>query len=354
MVGTAGHIGLAKMPNEQVALLLSNFDVAGARLKPGHELPLLGVIAPMLRAGGSCTIFGMASRSGSVGTNDVLSQRRAEAVKSRLAREINPLRAISVTGFGESLAAQSGHKDGSEDANMRGAIVVAWPKPTPPDIKSVVNNLKSLPGPPGFSLLNAAGTALDVLDGVGLAVSVSGLLEVGTPGALGVLAAGAEILGPITAVVALHVSVFATLMDGDNLAETNSELEGFWNAMEDMAKQYDDRNFDRKPLDTWPAVRKPAPRKKVGVHLKTVAARRADIGEQRGIDKAYRFIQSMDRTPRSVKVEVKPGQSREIKVPGRLLLRMLQVNFPGRIADELREQTNAKLRAEGKQEWPFR
>lgn len=353
MTGTAGHIHVARMPNEQLVLLLSNFDVAKARLKPGHEMALLGIMRPVLSAGGSCTIFGMASRSGSANTNNTLSQRRAEAVKSALARQISPLRALSVTGQGESLAAQSGHADGSEDAQMRGVIVVAWPKPTPPDIGSVHEKIKSLPGPPGMSLLSGGSIALDVLDGVGLALSVSGLLEVGTVGAAGVAAAAAEILGPITAIAALHATVFATLIDGDNLAETNAELEGFWNAMEDMARQYDDRNLDRKPMDTWPPVVKPNPRKKVGVHLKTVAARRADAGEHRGIQKAHRFILDMDSTPQSVTVEVKPGQSKEIKVTGRLLLRMLQANYAGRVADELRERTNAKLRAEGKQEWPF-
>jgi hypothetical protein len=120
---------------------LSGFHIDSAGLLSKHRSWLDNHVVPVLAAGGSLTVFGFASRTGSDAHNLALSGRRAEAVLKYLRNNVRapfpfriprPFGVSTVAGLGESSAKADGHKDGTEDPFYRAVIVSAWHKPTPP------------------------------------------------------------------------------------------------------------------------------------------------------------------------------------------------------------------------------
>jgi hypothetical protein len=116
------------------SLLLYNFNINGDQLKAEHEAFLRKEVVPILQRGGSISLVGLASRSGSDSHNLALSEKRAHNTLAFL-RKVVPgkFAAREVTGFGESKAKQEGYRDGSEDERFRSVIVFVSPAPTPPD-----------------------------------------------------------------------------------------------------------------------------------------------------------------------------------------------------------------------------
>ncbi len=120
---------------------LIGFDVDSARLPSGHQRWLDNHVVPVLHGGGSSTIAGLASRSGSAVHNLDLSKRRGSAVVEHL-RKKAPGQVLynmksgylvkSVDALGEALAEYAGQKDGTEDPFYRAVMVSAWHKPAPP------------------------------------------------------------------------------------------------------------------------------------------------------------------------------------------------------------------------------
>jgi hypothetical protein len=123
-----------------VSARLIGFDIDAARLLSRHQRWLDHNIVPVLNGGGSATITGLASRSGSAAHNLDLSKRRASAVVDHL-RKKAPGQVLfnmnsgylvkSVDALGESLAEYAGQKDGTEDPFYRAVMVSAWHKPVP-------------------------------------------------------------------------------------------------------------------------------------------------------------------------------------------------------------------------------
>lgn len=116
------------------SLLLYNFDIDGDQLKAEHEAFLRREVVPILQRGGSVSLVGLASRSGSESHNLSLSERRAHNTLAFLRKAVSSkFAAREVTGFGESKAQQEGYRDGSENERFRSVIVFVSPAPTPPD-----------------------------------------------------------------------------------------------------------------------------------------------------------------------------------------------------------------------------
>lgn len=134
-------------------ILLYNFDVDSPRLKREHKAILETLVVPLLSQGGSTTLKGMASRTGSDAHNDALSVKRADAVKAYLMLAAPTAPHVFVAkGIGEKEATSD-----LEDQHFRSVLLVVSPdkvakmlpdkpvKPTPqiPDWRNVEFSLRS-------------------------------------------------------------------------------------------------------------------------------------------------------------------------------------------------------------------
>jgi hypothetical protein len=112
---------------------LYNFEIGKFDIKTEHFNWLIAVVVPKLRNGGSISIVGLASRTGTDAFNMKLSENRLHAV-------LNWLRAAVPNGFqvgievavGERAAWLAGVKDEVEQEGWRAVVVSVWDKPTPP------------------------------------------------------------------------------------------------------------------------------------------------------------------------------------------------------------------------------
>ncbi|MGJ4944282.1 hypothetical protein ACQR1W_27195 [Bradyrhizobium sp. HKCCYLS1011] len=118
---------------DTIAAKLFNFEVGKFAIKPEHSNWLMSVVAPKLRDGGSLTIIGLASRTGSDDFNMQLSQNRLRAVIDFLRRQVpNNFKIALEVAKGERAAMYAGEKDGVENESWRAVIISVWNKPNPP------------------------------------------------------------------------------------------------------------------------------------------------------------------------------------------------------------------------------
>lgn len=115
---------------------LYGFAVNSVELKEQHIRWLDEFVVPILEDGGSVSLVGEASRTGSASYNKLLSQRRAQKVLEHL--QLQQRTAFSrydlgsVSAVGELAAKKAGLRDGTEDAFYRAVLVRAWGKPNVP------------------------------------------------------------------------------------------------------------------------------------------------------------------------------------------------------------------------------
>jgi hypothetical protein len=158
-----GRILLDSQDKNKVTAVLYNFDIAKHELKPEHADWLRRNVVPLLRAGGSMVILGLASPSGPEGFNEPLSQRRIDAVVAFLRKESpNNFKIAFDLAAGEKWARALGVRDGTEDEKWRSVVLSAWNRPTPPPppppkpptvAGCAVIHIPSLALPPWFLLL---------------------------------------------------------------------------------------------------------------------------------------------------------------------------------------------------------
>lgn len=118
---------------DTIAAKLFNFDVGKFAIKPEHSNWLNSVVAPKLRDGGSLTIIGLASRTGSDDFNMLLSHNRLRAVVDLLRKQVpNNFKVAFEVAKGERAAMYAGEMDGVENETWRGVIISVWNKPNPP------------------------------------------------------------------------------------------------------------------------------------------------------------------------------------------------------------------------------
>ncbi len=123
---------------DQVVYLI-NYGVNESSLKQEHVEALDRYVVPILALGGFAVVVGMASRSGTFGNNQSLSQRRARGVLNYLYQkpgiEQEKLKEVTI-GVGEAPAALQGVTDGTEDPGYRAVWVsvglTSIPPPPPP------------------------------------------------------------------------------------------------------------------------------------------------------------------------------------------------------------------------------
>src|SRR5262245_40796011 len=113
------------MTDTNLTVLLYNFDIGAARLKPAHELYLTTNLPQYLSADTTVTIVGVASPSGPDSFNFDLSRWRAETVQAYVQAFETPgyfLQAAHLE-VGEAAARIAGLKDGTEDGRWRGVLL---------------------------------------------------------------------------------------------------------------------------------------------------------------------------------------------------------------------------------------
>ena len=120
-------------PPDTIAAKLFNFEVGKFAIKPEHSNWLISVVVPKLRDGGSLTIIGLASRTGSDDFNMQLSQNRLRAAIDLLRQQVpNNFKVALEVAKGERAAMYAGETDGVENESWRGVIISVWNKPNPP------------------------------------------------------------------------------------------------------------------------------------------------------------------------------------------------------------------------------
>ena len=118
---------------DTIAAKLFNFEVGKFAIKPEHSNWLMSVVVPKLRDGGSLTIIGLASRTGSDDFNMQLSQNRLRAVIDLLRQQVpKDFKVALEVAKGERAAMYAGEMDGVENESWRGVIISVWNKPNPP------------------------------------------------------------------------------------------------------------------------------------------------------------------------------------------------------------------------------
>ena len=120
---------------ETVQAALYNFDIDWAEVKLDHQNWLRQNIFPILRAVGSITLVGQASRSDDEVHNLHLSRNRVNAVLEFLRRNVRePFNIRQIDAVGEGPAAAAGQPDGplGENEWYRSVLLSAWRRPDPP------------------------------------------------------------------------------------------------------------------------------------------------------------------------------------------------------------------------------
>jgi hypothetical protein len=108
----------------QLTVLLYNFDVGSAALKPEHVQYLEANARPFLKRGFTSTIIGLASRTGPDGYNMTLSKSRAAKVADALQKlDFSRLLEDIQIGAGEDAAALFGAPDKVEADQWRGVLL---------------------------------------------------------------------------------------------------------------------------------------------------------------------------------------------------------------------------------------
>lgn len=117
-----------------MSIWLYDFSINGFQLRAGHLDALKNYVFPVLVAGGSATIVGMASRTGSKQHNLQLSRRRANSASRQLIAYVGPVenRLRTVSGVGEAAATIGLMADDTESDLYRAVAISVWSKAVPP------------------------------------------------------------------------------------------------------------------------------------------------------------------------------------------------------------------------------
>src|SRR6185312_5517340 len=138
---------------------------------------------------------------------------------------------------------------------------------------------------------------------------------------------------------------------GDKLAFQNGEIEGYNEAMQDMADAFGDRALDRQPESTWPAIPRPQTHATVMPQANGYEQQWA-AGQQSGCDKAYKQVQDMDRAPKMTTLKSVDGTERRRRLTGKVWLHWLKLRYRSNILGFLASQWNDYLTSHGHTKWP--
>src|SRR5262249_22866588 len=155
----------------------------------------------------------------------------------------------------------------------------------------------------------------------------------------GVAGLALTIVGGIVGLPALWASV-------DALAEANGKMQGYADAMQDMAAGFSDASLDRKRMRDWPAIPEPQP------HILTPATSVSQQfwhkGQRWGCTQARLDILQVEAHPVQMDAKMKDGSTRKVKVNGKLMLRAAWVSTKGEVSVAVIKKFNEQLEKAGK------
>lgn len=336
-----------------VTVKLSNFDIDGYGVKEDHKQILRGIVLEILKGGGSVAILGHASTTGDATHDHVLSEERAgEVLKFLRAEGGNGFFVNTIDGRGKATALAMTGKDNTEDANWRTVWVRVWSKKNPPpDIGTkLINPGVPLPKDPFISSfsddLGLVSGVLSLIDlGIDIAATYSAAAGLATAGIItGVGGLVLTVVGGIIALPALWASV-------DALAEANGKMQGYADAMQDMADAFKDDALDRKPVRDWPAI--PAPQPHIFSSAQPTVTQQAwHRGQRWGCNQARIDVLKVQAEPIEIDAKLKNGGTRKMKINGKIMLRAAWVSTKGDVGPAVMKIFNERLEKAGKPHFP--
>jgi len=330
-----------------ITVQLANFDIDGWDLKKDHTDILKATVLEILKSGGSVAILGHASTTGDVSHDEVISANRAGEVIKFLRKEGGNTFFVNKLDYrGKATALALTGQDNTEDANWRTVWVRVWTnKNPPPDIGTkLINPDVPLPKDPFISTFSDdLGLASGVLSIVDLGVDIAGLALAGVITGVGGLAL--TVIGGLIALPALWATV-------DALAESNGKMQGYADAMQDMAAGFSDDALDSKPLKDWPAI--PVPTPHILSSADTAPQQFWHQGQRWGCAQARIDVLKLQAEPVEVDAPLKKGGTRKMKVNGKVMLRSAWVSSKGEVGAAVMKVFNERLAAAGKKPFPTR
>jgi hypothetical protein len=336
-----------------LSVLFYNFDIGGDVVKVEHMSGLFQHIVPVLDAGGSATLVGMASRTGSEALNIGLAKGRAVKTLGALARIVGDTGKAAHAKLGVSegsaAAARAGDKAGAENPKFRACVVSAWlqrapPKPVLPDGSTAVD-LNAMPEVTVGDYMNPA-TLIEA--GVSTGFSLAELIF-----AAGWIAAVA------TPIMAILDSVFNILgliwawKSADELAHFNGWVRGFIDGWQEMANAYSDPKLDPNHPEKWPAIPHPAPKFEWNVPDSALMTSQQEDrrGRREGAEASFKAIQELENNPKDLVIK---GKSEiHLKGTGKVVLWVIYQARKGDVSGGILELINKKLHEKGKGDWPL-
>jgi len=305
---------------EVVRAWLFNFDVDGATLKfPEHTNLLKQAIGPVIRDGGSIKLLGLASTTGTAEHDKQLGDRRMKEVENFRIHFGNRFKVHESRFGGKQMALafgdahlKGGTRDNTESELWRAVVINAWNRgvPPPPPLPNDVPFANSTWANDVNKVMDVLSGSLGIIDTIADIFDIAGVAAVTGPGGL--------IVGAVGQILALPL-IFAT---ADALANTNGQIQGAADAIQDMADQFGGDDLDRIPLSKWPAVKVPTthvpdnPRPNVSQE-----AWRA--GQAIGLRNAVERVLKLEQNPKPVTLP----DGKNIRINGRIWLRSISKAF---------------------------
>jgi hypothetical protein len=337
-----GKYVITKNSDSEFACSLYNFDINGSTVKDDHQQLLKARVFDFLSAGGSATIVGLASVTGTSEGDMELSQERADNVAKYLRLlsmyasdpdYTGPFRIRSAVGRGRQWALLYSR---GENEFWRAVWVHVWDRATPPSDSQVDFGVQ-LPDLPESSTISDIGKVLDVASWIISAVATAEIIPV---------------VDMAASILTTLFSLVATWAEADQNAYLNGYIQGYDMAMVDMAEPYGSQSLHTKPLSQWPTLTKPSPHQDLWASQPDVLQQKWHEGEQAGCDAAYKQVQDWERSP--LYVDVPGGYNQQQALSGREILRLLSLQHPDNVGVYFVEQFNKSLLRRGKPRWPTR
>jgi hypothetical protein len=299
---------------------LYGFKVGDAVLRGAHRELLDSAIVPVIRDGGNIKVMGLASTTASLVFDQQLGQRRMHAVvnylrlhcgnKFAVSRQVSYGKVMALL-FGEEHLA-GGTADHVESDLWRAVVINAWSRsvPPPPPIGIDVPFKNSTWADSVSKAIDTVNMALGFLDFIADIFELTRVAEVSGPAGL--------VAGIIQSILAMPLTWAAA----DALANTNGQIQGAADAIQDMADQYSKGSLDRTGLSKWPAVVVPT------IHAPenpqpTVYQSAWRSGQLTGLKNAVKAVLDLEQHPKPFMM----ANGRHVRITGRVWLRAISRAF---------------------------
>ncbi|HJU09220.1 MAG TPA: hypothetical protein VJ728_00010 [Candidatus Binataceae bacterium] len=325
---------------------LYNFSVGGAILKEDHRKLLSTAVGPVIRDGGSIKLMGLASTTGPAKYDRLLGGRRADAVlnylrqhfgsKFILSREISYGKDMALYFYSAKL--EGGTNDNIESDLWRAVVVNAWNRgvpPPPPIGVDIPFNNPTWADDVGHSI-DTVGFALGIIDFVADLAELSELAA-----ATGPMGLGLTIVQTIIAMPLIWGSA-------DAAANTNGQIQGAADALQDLADQYSSTSLDKLGLSKWPAIKVPE------LHLAgnptpTVYQQAWIKGQKAGRQSVLQRVLDLEQHPKPITL----SNGDHIRMNGRLWLYAISKAYGDDVGVKLVVvPANEELKKRGKPPYP--